>query len=118
MTTQEKICRALRLTHFIYDNMRSAAFQNWCLRASMVVGIPMRILGTHPGIYKWYLENWRVYVENRFYQQYKDYIESIDAPKQLYDLFQTYPKEIEQFYPKPLIYDLYKQIKNDVSKPN
>lgn len=112
MSKNETIRKALGITYLVYDNFRSTCFENWCAIYASKEALPQRKLICNDYLYNWYCDQWVQLVEEVFYSDHKDYLESsVEAPDTFQDLFFEYPKTIERTWPQALLKMIRKDVK-------
>lgn len=103
MTNQKKIIRLIGTDQDMYNDLLFTTFIDWCMRYS-VFNIPLKVLVNNQSLYSWYFNQWQVYVEDAFINDFKNDIQVVDNDAKLFmDLFKSYPAEIENFYPRVIL---------------
>lgn len=98
-----KILQTLRLTYAQYDNYRESCFMRWCQKYAHLEAISLRALYSHDGLRNYYQTHWLISVEKAFLKDNAEYLALEDVTLELQDLFLTYPKQLEENYPKALL---------------
>ena len=107
-----EIRRVLDVSYTEYSHYRQGCFDKWCQVYAYKKGLPKHFLLRHKGIYNWYCDQWNLVVENLFYIENKDYIESdVKDPPIYWNLFMDYPKAIHGYFPGILLSMLKKEYK-------
>ena len=93
-----------------YDALRWEHFINWCYDRSAITFIPVKALMKNDYLLNWYHDQWLLMVEQSFLNDNLDFM-SIDSPCIYYELLCSYPDEILNYYPQPLLKMIKKELK-------
>lgn len=100
----KKVLTVLNVSYTEYSNYRHYCFEKWCHIYATKKGLCKRLMVSHEGLYNWYCDQWNVIVENLFYEDNKNYIESnVNHPQAYWDLFKSYPLVIHGYFPGVLL---------------
>ena len=110
MSTTEKLIQILGVTYTAYSAYRVKWYVEWCVIYAKKTPIDKSKLIENIQLYNWYLSQWVVFVEKQFYRDIQDYINAkVGSAERYCQLIQTYPPEIEQYFPKAILIKMIKK---------
>lgn len=107
--------KAIGMNPLLYDNFIHRNFVTWCEILSMKFFLVDRDLIASEAIFKYYLNQWAILVENKMISEYGAYIKK-DLPDsgEIYTkVVREYARELENYYPASLLPKKTKALKND-----
>lgn len=111
MRTTSQILQMLDMTYVEYDAWQWENFLNWCYDRSAKTNIPVKTLIKNDHLLNWYQEQWEFNVESQFIDDNADFI-GVSSPTTYFDLITTYPDDILNVYPLPILKTIKKTMKN------
>lgn len=94
--------QAMRFTSLQWRNQARMFFERWAMITAFEHCVLLEDLSRSDAIWNWYKAQFSK-VELKFYQTNKEYIHTINAPDELFEVFTVMAHEIEDYYPATLI---------------
>lgn len=110
MRTTSRILQILDMSYEEYDAWQWEHFINWCYDKSAGFAIPVKALMINDHLLNWYQEQWSYTVESEFINDNSAFLD-IAAPAIYFDLITTYPDELLNTYPLPILKMIKKNLK-------
>lgn len=102
---QLEIKAALRLSNIQYRNEMRVAFEIWSFRIAQLKSVLLEQITRSNDIWNWYQSQYQK-IEQRFYNENRDFFTGEFDEIQLFQVFRWMTKEIEDYYPITLINNL------------
>lgn len=113
MNVNEQILKALGVSYKTYDDYRYSCFLDWCAQYGLKLNLSIRQLSQNKNLFNWYQTQWIYQVDNPFFRQVGEHIESGVQDLQYYwEVYETFPGTLLKVYPGVLL----QMIKKTTSK--
>lgn len=102
---QTQLKRSMHFTSLQWQNQTRMFFERWAMITASEHCVLLEDLSRSESIWNWY-KAYYFKIEQNFYNINKEYIHTINAPDELFEVFTLMAHELENIYPLTLIQHL------------